>query len=60
MVARSITPAFAPGLVLVCVRTWAITLPLPGSVCDTKWNSSANPVMSAPPALIVHLPVLRG
>ena len=35
-----------------------MTLPFPGSVCDTKWNSSAVPVMSAPPALIVHLPVL--
>src|SRR5690348_6523236 len=50
-------PALALELVLACDATRAITLPSPDSVCQTNRNWSEVPVMSAPPALIVHVPV---
>src|SRR5215468_2796484 len=51
------TPALALELVLACDATRAVTLPSPDSGCQTNRNWSAVPVMSAPPALIVQVPV---
>src|SRR5215467_6079112 len=51
------TPALALELVLACDTTRAVTLPSPDSGCQTNRNWSAVPVMSAPPALMVQVPV---
>ena len=57
VVALTITPV----LVLVLVRVWlttrALTVPSPVIGSDTNRNWSAVPKMSAPPAVMVHVPV---
>src|SRR3989440_11012729 len=56
---RSITPALAQPVVLVCETTRALTLPLAASACETKWKWSEVPQMSLPPPWIVQVPPLR-
>src|SRR6516162_205627 len=45
---RIMTPAFANGDVICSPFTTAMIVPSPASGCDTNWNASAVPQMSAP------------
>src|ERR1041385_8061313 len=50
------TPALAQPSVLVCAVTRALTVPSPGSGCETNRNWSLVPQMSPPPPCTVHVP----
>src|SRR5258708_30468326 len=45
------TPALAHGSEFVCVLTRAVTVPSAARGWSMRWNASAVPQMSAPPAL---------
>ena len=51
------TPAFPDDPVFVCVTTCAAMSASPVIDCQTNRNWSLVPVMSAPPATMLHVPV---